>query len=562
MKRNGLNLITVALALLIILAACTGNKEQAKDEQAKTAEKEEVFDPEPDPNAKQVSSYNEQRINDQEQIDEALLSAYVEGTYSFEKPFIKVDPYDAAPLTALTMFETDEPVQITVTVGGKESQQPIEKTWEAYEVHHEIPILGLYPATENKVTLEATNEVGETDTTELSISTEPLPDDFLTTDLVEADTKKMEDGLTFITPSTRYAYAVDDNAEVRWYSTLWNSHIFNRLENGNLLYITKEADQDKYNELLEMDMLGKVSNSYLIQLGGYEDTNVVHHDVIELPNGHLLATTHDVDSDYIEDEMTEIDRETGETRRNFNFRDILPEEFYLDYDGDTKNEADWLHQNAIWFDETDNSILISSRHQDLIMKLSYPAGKINWILAAPEKWPEEYERYVLDAKNEAVKFPAGPHAVKTLPDQDNNENTADILLFDNNKVISRGDEDESEKYSRAVQYRINEKKRTVEEVWSYGEERGKPFFSGIVGNTQYLADSSNRLITSGYTKVENEPDARRSKIVEVSDQDPAEVVYEIVVSGFEKGSHRQVYRANRLPLYPEKEWESGLGKGK
>jgi len=504
-RKKSLIFIFGALALMLILASCSENKEEAKDDPDEEAEsKEEVFDPELDPDAKQVSFYDEERINDQEEIEEDLRADYEEGNYAFEDPFIKVDPYDAAPLTALAMFETKEPVQIKVTVGGEEGQQPTEKTWEGYETEHEVPILGLYPDTENTITLEATDEEDNTESTELSISTEALPDDFLTTELTEANTEKMEDGLTFIIPSTRYVYAVDENADVRWYSSLWNSHVFKRLNNGNILYITKPEDQDQYNELLEMDMLGKVSNSYIVELKNYEDTNIVHHDVIELPNGHLLATTHDTDSDYIEDEMTEIDRETGETRRNFSFRDVLPGKFYLGYDGNTDNEADWLHQNAVWFDETDETILISSRHQDLIMKLAYPSGDIKWILAAPENWPEDYEQYVLDADSE-VKFPAGPHAMKTLLDQDDNSDTTDILLFDNNIVISRGDEDESEDYSRAVQYRINEKERTVEGVWAYGEERGTSFFSSIVENTQYLEETGNRLVTSGYTEVEDEP---------------------------------------------------------
>src|SRR5699024_4772076 len=210
--------------------------------------------------------------------------------------------------------------------------------------------------------------------------------------------------------STKYTYGVDHNADVRWYSTLWNSHVFKRLENGNILYMTKEEGQDKYNELLEMDMLGKVYNSYIFDIGEYEKTNVVHHDVIELPNGNLLATTHDTESDYIEDEMTELDRETGETLRNFSFRDVFPSEFYEEYDGALAEDGDWFHQNAVWFDDTDNTLLISSRHQDLIMKISYPEGDIKWILAAHEKWPEEFEKYLLEPTNGTVKFPAGHHA--------------------------------------------------------------------------------------------------------------------------------------------------------
>ena len=142
-----------------------------------------------------------------------------------------------------------------------------------------------------------------------------------------------------------------------------------------------------------------------------------------------------------------------------------------------------------------------------------------------------------------------------LPDQDNNSDTLDILLFDNNNVISRGNKTESQKYSRAVQYRINEKTRTVKEVWSYGESRGKDFFSSIVGNAVYQNSTGNRLITSGYILGEN--DSAESRVVEVTNDSNANVVFELKITGFEQGSHRQVYRAWRGALYPDF-WEFKL----
>ncbi|WP_163969563.1 aryl-sulfate sulfotransferase [Oceanobacillus halotolerans] len=499
----------------------------------------------------QLTTYDERRINEQQEIDAERNETYENGDYTVENPLITVDPYGVTPLTALIMFETEDPTQITITVEGKDDEADISKEFSDFNTQHEIPVLGLYADSTNTVTVQATTEDGDTQTTELSIQTEALPDDFLTTEVAEADATKMEEGLTFIVPSTRYVYGVDHNADVRWYSTLWNSHVFKRLENGNILYITKEEGQDQYNELLEMDMLGKVENAYLVQLENYEDTNVVHHDVIELPNGNLLATTHDTSSDYIEDEMTEIDRETGETVRNFNFRDIFPASFYEDYYGASAADGDWFHQNAVYLDETDNTLLISSRHQDLTMKIGYPDGEIKWIMAAHDKWPEEFEQYLLEPQGDSLKFPAGPHAIMNIPDQDNDEATTDYLLFDNNIVITRGNKDVSEEFSRAVQYRINDEDMAIEEVWSFGEERGTNFYSNIVGDADFLPNTANRLITSGYITVEADEDARNSRIIEVTDQNPAEVVYEIIVSDFEEGSHRQAYRAERMRLYEE-----------
>src|SRR5690625_3694860 len=138
-KKSLIFMLGALMLLLTILVACAEDKDtdQEKNEEAEAEKEEEVFDPEPNPDATQISTYDEERINDQAQIDENLLSEYEDGNYSFEDPFIKVDPYDAAPLTALVKFDTEEPVQIKVTVGWEEGQQPIEKTWEGYETEQD-----------------------------------------------------------------------------------------------------------------------------------------------------------------------------------------------------------------------------------------------------------------------------------------------------------------------------------------------------------------------------------------------------------------------------------------
>lgn len=526
----------------------TGKKVEASDSTAVSFH--------PDGEVEQLSTYDTRRMKEQEEMEQKIRKDYKEGSYSMENPFVRLDPYGVAPLTALAMFETDEPVKLTVTVEGKEDRGDISRTYDNYKTKHAIPVLGLYPDYENTITIEATTEDGETATSTFTIKTDPLPDDFLTNETAASHPEKMENGMTFVIPSTRYAYAVDHNADVRWYSTLWNSHVFKRLDNGHLLYATKEKGQNKYNEMLEMDMLGKVYNSYLIQLDDYEDTNVVHHEMIELPNGNFLATVHDTESEYIEDEMIEIDRETGKTVRDFSIRDLFPEDFYKEYGNVFSDDGDWFHQNAIWYVEKDDSIVISSRHQDLVMKMSYPEGKVDWILADHEKWPDAYDKYLLEPKSDDFKFPAGPHAPMTMPDFDNNEKTTDYLLFDNNVVITRGKDPLSGDFSQAVQYRINPEEMTIEQVWKFGKDRGEDFYSKIVGDADYLQDTGNRLVTSGYIDAD---DGMNSRVVEVNDEEPADVIYELVISGFEKKSHRQAYRAERMPLYPEQKWNVEMG---
>jgi len=490
-----------------------------------------------------------------------LIEEYEQGNYTFDEPFIKVDPYDTSPLSALIMFETDEPMQVKVTTGIGEDEEEIVKLWDEPNTSHEIPVLGLYPGEKNIVRIEIIDENDQAEETEIVVETDPLPDDFLDTELVESNPDKMENGLTFIVPTSGYLYAVDEQADVRWYSSLRSRLIFTRLSNGNFVQTTKADDANQYNELLELDMLGKIYNAYNIEIEGYDEEkdNLVHHEVIEVPSGNLLATTHETNSDYEEDHMHEIDRDTGITTQEINLRDAMPEDAPDDYDGKNAEDGDWIHQNAIFYDESDNSILISGRSQDIIMKLSYPEGEVQWILGADEKWPEEYEQYLLEPQGD-VKFPAGQHAMKIVdnPEYQDNPEMKDIILFDNNEVFTRGDRDVSKDYSQAIRYLINEEDMTVEETWSYGKDRGEEFFSRIIGNVQYLYDTDNIILNSGATDDPDSPTGVTGRVVEVDTSDDPEVLYELAIRGKDEDAVKYTYRTWRFPLYPEVDWDYTL----
>nr|WP_243864235.1 aryl-sulfate sulfotransferase [Alkalibacillus almallahensis] len=461
---------------------------------------------------------------------------------------IEKDPYNFSPLSALALFQTDEAAEVTVIVEGKDGAKDIEKTISGSRTEHEIPILGLYPDATNQVILQAETESGETMKHEFEVETSSLPDDLIQPTIEESHPENMQDGLTFVVPSKKYPYAVDENAQVRWYSSMQSQHLFKRLENGHILLAPKNKEEN--GELVVMDMLGDIQDSYNVEVENYENNDIIHHDTIELPNGNLLATVHD-GAEYIEDEMIEIDRETGETVNVVDMKEVMPSSFYEDYSGPgiENGEVDWFHQNAVSYDEKDDAILVSSRSQDIVVKMDYPDGDIKWILGSHENWPSSYEQYLLEPESEDMKFPGAQHAMTTLPDQDQNDATSDVLLFDNNKVITRGDEGKSEEFSQAVQYRINEEDHTVEQVWSYGKERGEEFFSFIIGDADHLPDDGNRLITSGYML--NSEDERESRIVEVTGSNDPEVVFEILLTGFTEDANNKAYRAERMPLYPQ-----------
>ncbi len=184
------------------------------------------------------------------------------------------------------------------------------------------------------------------------------------------------------------------------------------------------------------------------------------------------------------------------------------------------------------------------------MKIDYETLEIKWILAADEGWPEEYKKYLVKGQGEDFKYPVAQHAAIVLPDFDKNEETIDIMLFDNNTVITRGDKELSKKYSQGIQYRINEKTKEAEVIWAYGKERGEELHSNIISSSRYMPNTGNRLVDFGFVD-----GGKRSHIVETDDSYPANVVFEAVLTSKNKGSW--IYRAERFTLYPE-QWNFSI----
>ncbi|AHI56484.1 aryl-sulfate sulfotransferase [Listeria ivanovii] len=488
-------------------------------------------------------------VDEQTKIEKQLKESSASST--LENPNIKLNPYGTSPLTALLLFDTDEKMKITVEVEGENTDTTIQSEVNAdYTTHHEVAVLGLYADKANKVKIIAVTQDGKKIEKTVTIQTDKLPAEMPEIEVASSDTTQMEqtgNQLTFITPSTKYAYGVDSNGDVRWYSTKYNSHVFKELENGHLLYLTKyDNTDDTYSLLLETDYLGKIYHAYSMtteaesEQSGSSSKSAIHHDAIELPSGNLLLTIND-DTKYMEDTMIEIDRQTGKVVKTIDLKDILPEEFYQDYKARSDGKVDWFHQNAIWYDESDDSIVISSRSQDTIMKLDYDTTKIKWILSDKEGWPDSYKKYLLDSTGTNFKYPAGQHAVEILPDQDDNPDTVDILLYDNNVVVTRGDEDVSGEYSEALQYRINEKTKKVEIVFSYGKALGEDYWTEIVGGSRYMENTGNYLINFGHRK-----NGKESSILEVNQE--GQIVFEMHLMNFPDSAW--AYRAERFSLYP------------
>src|SRR5699024_2226875 len=133
---------------------------------------------------------------------------------------------------------------------------------------HVIPVVGLYPDTENEVNLIVTKANGEKVEKNISIKTEKLPDKLPEIEIVESDPSLMDNQtgtLNFAIPSTNHPYGYYKHGDIREYRSMYNNHYLNKMEHRHLIYLSKDDnDGPAYNKLFETDYLGKLYNAFQI----------------------------------------------------------------------------------------------------------------------------------------------------------------------------------------------------------------------------------------------------------------------------------------------------------
>ena len=470
--------------------------------------------------------------------------------YTIDNPKVLLDPYDASPLTALILFETEEEVSPKVTIEGKNKLTTIETEF-AKNTKHYLPIYGLYADYNNKVDISYTLSNGKKITKQVEIQTNKLPDDFVLPTSLKKDSSKLTNDLYFFTPSSKgYTCAYDVNGDVRWYlsnNAVWDN---TRLKNGHMMVSTERLVNSPYymTGLYEIDLLGHIYNEYSIK-GGY------HHDYFELPNGNLLVASDDFNNDAgtVEDYIVELDRTTGNIVKTWDLKDVLNME-----DGKSENWSnyDWFHNNSVWYDEATNSITLSGRHQDAVINIDYTSGKLNWIIGDSTNWSSEYQKYFFTPVGKDFEWQWSQHAAMITPE-------GYVFIFDNGNNKSKDSSkyvDATNGYSRGVMYKIDTDKMTIEQVYEYGKERGSSFYSPYISDVDYLSKNHYLIHSGGIVYVDgknsNQPAGFSSNTTLKSDT--VEVLNDKVI--FEIVLPTNNYRVEKLSLYTENDYENTLGK--
>lgn len=489
---------------------------------------------------------NQKAINHNELIEKVSM---VDSEYEIEKKFkvngytldnpnIILNPYGNSPLTALVLFETEQELDVKVTITGKDKLTTYTHTFSKTKEHY-LPIYGLYADSNNKIIIECGNNKKE-----IYIQTEKLPENMILPTSIKANKSKLTNDLYFYTPSSSgYTVAYDVNGEVRWYLTNYALWKIDRLQNGHLLVSTERLINNPYymTGLYEIDLLGKIYTEFSLE-GGY------HHDYYEMENGNLLVASDDFNNEdgTVEDYIVELDRTTGKVIKTFDLKKVLNME-----DGQSENYTsyDWFHNNSVWYDKKTDSITLSGRHQDAVININYQTGELNWIIGDSTNWSSEYQKYFFTPVGNNFEWQWSQHAAMITPE-------GYVFLFDNGNNKSKNKDeyvDASNSYSRGVMYKIDTENMTIEQVFEYGKEKGSSFYSPYISDVDYL-DKNHYIIHSGgivYVdgKNSNQPAGFSKGAKLVSDTVELlnnEVIFEIILP-------TNNYRVEKMSLYSESE---------
>ena len=504
-------------------------------------------------------SVEEELINNQDVVEEALEQE-VQNDYTLEDALIIVNPYGTAPLSAVAVFSTEEACGGTVTVKGKTAENDVTGTFEE-ATDHIVPIYGLYSGQTTEVVITLDDGTSAS----FSVETEDVNTDLGTVQVEMSDADSYDySELTFVCSAMGAIYALDSAGDMRFYTEMGGTLGVHQLRNGHLCIPTSTVLHPTYYKsgLMEIDLTGKIYQVYDVP-GGQ------HHDFVELPNGNLLVASDREDFSTVEDYVVEINRKNGKVVWELDMKDLIgmEEGQSASMDTDGSEETDWFHNNSIWYDASEDLVLLSARHKDAIIAVHKEDKTLAWILGDPTGWENTDASYFFTPQGEEFEWFYAQHHVTML-------DNGDICLFDNGTAKVKRSEEEKrvigdEVYSRAVIYHINTENMTVSQVFQYGKERGADWYSDWISGVESLDGTKEHLwITAGshlYSETDNRSDyypkdmftEGLTKTTHIDQVDHGTLTFELTISG--ESNAALTYRSFRMPLYVEYKGKNTYG---
>ena len=363
------------------------------------------------------------------------------------------------------------------------------------------------------------------------------------------------------------AVAADNAGNVIWYydypSGLGLPQPIKLLSNGHMLMNLAPATLSE-GTVREVDLAGNIISNFTytdlnnwLNAAGYNlVVNGIHHDLLPLPNGHLIVlfnhyqnftnlTGYPGTTAVLGDALVELDQNHNPVWLWDSFDHLCsssPTSPCLDVNRHPLTFPDWTHSNALVYSQDDGNLVLSLRNQSWIIKIDYQngqgTGNILWRLGYQGDFtlmngqiPDWF--YAQHYANIVSPNSAGVFNLECFDDGDNRvlDAAGDVC----------GAPGQISCYSRVPIFQVDETNMTASILW---QDNLSPVYAFWGGSAQQLADTN---VVFDITTPSDDPTGAR--YMEVTDGTPPEVVLQMEVSG------QNAYRAVHLPsLYPGVQW--------
>ncbi|MCA9692765.1 MAG: aryl-sulfate sulfotransferase [Nannocystaceae bacterium] len=411
--------------------------------------------------------------------------------------------YPAQPMVVDVALALTRPGAVTIEHASDDGVRSgrIDDEADAPSASPWVRVRGLLPDAEHTLRITVVGDDGEALPERLvTLRTPPPLPGFVAAFEVEgeivgaAPALRLFDLIELPTPARSSVFMVDREGRTRWHASApvhatWAEGVAAgvSLRGDGTLSFVREG------EFYVIDELGAVTSHVTpAQL----DVPWLHHDVIELPSGRFLALAWVFrDVEYPDegalrvagDRLVEFDAD-GEVywtwdsfdhldpqRRRDGFELLIP-----GFDGGAPAQ-DWTHANGVIHDPRDDSVLVSMRHQDWILKIDRASGAIAWRLGMEGDLSLEPS-----GPEGEVRWFCHQHSPQWQPD-------GTLLVYDNG--VGNPDIPDEEETSRAVGYAIDEEAMTARVAWVDDEPA---FVSALGGDVERMPGGHLLVLDSLY----------------------------------------------------------------
>jgi arylsulfate sulfotransferase len=368
------------------------------------------------------------------------------------------------------------------------------------------------------------------------------------------------------------AVATDLSGNVVWYYDIGSGEWpepMKLLPNGHMLLVAAPLTNlsgdippgaGDTNEVREIDLAGDVVyrltldeiNSGLASIGASFQAESLHHDILELPNGHyILLVNYFVTfanqpglppgTQVLGDALIDWDPKAGAPVWTWSTFDHLNPSRVL-Y-GISNGVADWTHSNALAYSPDDGELLLSMRNQDWIIKINYDNGAGDGSIL----WRFGYQGdFTLPSAEAPIDWNYGQHYISIV--SPNSSGVFSLMFFDNgnNRLVDANNDvcdttGTVNCFSDVPIFQVNEYTKTAQLQWDYNLS---PAYSICCGDALMLPNGDIE-----YDVAYNVQTPGLSDVQEVTQEQSPQLVWQMNIQG------QLAYRAFRIPsLYPGVEW--------